>query len=100
MQATVLAHFLEVAYPEQRVVGLIDDSYKSSARTVGGYPVLGVTRDLDSMVDRHDISEIWMATKPLTGVTTSNLKAWCTDGEQTRTRKIFEINDLAEPRVH
>ena len=95
-----LAHFLDVSHPNQRVVGLIDDAYKSSARTVGGYRVLGVTRDLDAMVDRHDICEIWLATKPPTGVTSHNLKAWCVDGEQTQTRKVFELSDIAEPNVH
>lgn len=64
-RGVALATLLAQGFPRVKVVGFLDDNdAEMRGRMVGGRPVLGSERDLDTVHAVHKINQIWMTFEP------------------------------------
>jgi lipopolysaccharide/colanic/teichoic acid biosynthesis glycosyltransferase len=72
------------------IVGFVDDDYRKQKGTMAGYPVLGVSRDIPALVEKHSIGLILFSISKIRPAERERILAIC---DKTGAR-IVEIPDM------
>lgn len=79
-RGSALAKFLIQGFSNVNIVGFLDEDRELRGRHINGVKVLGSLRDIDSLLHRYTISELWLSELSV-GITEHQLEARSIDAD-------------------
>ncbi len=75
-RGSALATFLDKGFSGIEIIGFLDEDTDLRGRHINGFKVLGSWRDRNSLLDRYQVTELWI-TKSFDEVLNPEVDAWC-----------------------
>lgn len=79
-------------------IGFVDDDRKKRKRTIHGFPVLGNTRDIPSLVRQYNIKEVFLAVPTASGAAKRRIMLTC-KGAGVRSKTLPAVGELLNGSV-